>query len=341
MLSNLGVSVPVLAAPMAGGPSTPELVIATAKAGGLGFLAGGYKTPAALGEQIAAVREHGVPFGVNLFAPNPVPVDPAAFREYAKALQPEAEAYGLDLTTAAPREDDDVWDEKISMLLADPVPLVSFTFGLPSAQVLTGLRRVGTVVAQTVTTAREALLATERGVDLLIVQSTEAGAHSGTLTPHQPPPSVPLKDLIAQVRGVTSVPIVATGGLATPEAIANVIKAGAVAAAVGTVLLRSDEAGTSPIHREALANPPGDGSTVITRAFTGRPARGLRNRFTDQFDGVAPLGYPALHHLTSPLRSAAAKAGDAELVHLWAGTGYRHATDEPAGDILRHLTTGL
>jgi nitronate monooxygenase len=156
MLSNLGVSVPVLAAPMAGGPSTPELVIATAKAGGLGFLAGGYKTPAALGEQIAAVREHGVPFGVNLFAPNPVPVDPAAFREYAKALQPEAEAYGLDLTTAAPREDDDVWDEKISMLLADPVPLVSFTFGLPSAQVLTGLRRVGTVVAQTVTTAREA-----------------------------------------------------------------------------------------------------------------------------------------------------------------------------------------
>jgi len=341
MLSSLGVSVPVVAAPMAGGPSTPELVTAAAKAGSLGFLAGGYKTPAALSEQIDAVRAGGVPFGVNLFAPNPVPVDPDEFRAYATALQPEAGAYGLDLASVAPREDDDAWDEKVSMLLADPVPLVSFTFGIPPVDVLAALRRGGTLVAQTVTTAREARLANERGVDLLVVQSTEAGAHSGTLTPHQPPAPVPLKDLIAQVRAVTSVPVIATGGLATPEAIANVIAAGAVAAAVGTVLLRSDEAGTSPTHRAALANPPGDGSTVITRAFTGRPARGLRNRFTDQFDGVAPLGYPAVHHLTSPLRSAAAKAGDAELVHLWAGTGYRHATDEPAGDILRHLTTGL
>jgi NAD(P)H-dependent flavin oxidoreductase YrpB (nitropropane dioxygenase family) len=339
MLSSLGVTVPVLAAPMAGGPSTPELVVAAAKAGGLGFLAGGYKKPATLAEQIKAVR--GTLFGVNLFAPNPVPVDPDAFREYAKALQPEAAVYGLDLTAASPVEDDDSWSDKIDILLADPVPVISFTFGLPPVQILSALRRAGTLVAQTVTSVAEAQRATERGFDLLIVQSAEAGAHSGTLTPHQPPPPVPLPELIAAVRSVTAAPLIAAGGLATPEAIAEVLRAGAVAAAVGTVLLRSDEAGTSAIHREALANPPGDGTTVITHAFTGRPARGLRNRFIDEFDAIAPLGYPAVHHLTSPLRAAAAREGDAGLVHLWAGTGYRNATDEPAGTILSRLAAAL
>jgi nitronate monooxygenase len=339
MLSGLGISVPIMAAPMAGGPSTPELVIAAAEAGGLGFLAGGYKTSDALAEQIAAVRGHA--FGVNLFAQNPAPVDPAAFREYAKILQPEAAAYGLDLGGAEPREDDDGWDEKIDLLLADPVPLVSFTFGVPSAQVLAALRRVGTLVAQTVTTAGEAQQARERGADVLIVQSAEAGGHSGTLTPHQPPLAVPLPDLIARIRAVTAIPVVAGGGLATPEAVAGALRAGATAVAVGTVLLRCDEAGTSQTHREALANPPGDGSIVITHAFTGRPARGLRNRFTDEFSGRAPLGYPAVHHLTGPLRRAAAEAGNADLVHLWAGTGYKHATSEPAADILRRLTSAL
>jgi nitronate monooxygenase len=339
MLSGLGVSVPIMAAPMAGGPSTPELVIAAAEAGGLGFLAGGYKTPDALAEQIAAVRGHA--FGVNLFAPNPVPVDPAAFREYAKVLRPEASAYGLELTGAEPREDDDGWDDKIDLLLADPVPLVSFTFGIPSAQVLAALRRAGMLVAQTVTSADEAQQARERGADVLVVQSAEAGGHSGTLTPHQPPPAVPLPGLIAQIRAVTATPVVAAGGLATPEAVAAAMRAGATAAAVGTALLRCDEAGTSQTHRDALANPPGDGGTVITHAFTGRPARGLRNRFTDEFSVRAPLGYPAVHHLTSPLRRAAAQAGDADLVHLWAGTGYEHATSEPAADILRRLTSAL
>jgi nitronate monooxygenase len=335
MLSSLGVAVPVLAAPMAGGPSTPELVVSAAKAGSLGFLAGGYKKPATLAEQINAVR--GTPFGVNLFAPNPVPVDHGAFRDYARALQPEAAAYGLDLAAASPVEDDDSWQDKLDILLADPVPVVTFTFGLPSAQILSALRRADTLVGQTVTSPSEARRAVERGVDLLIVQSTEAGGHSGTLTPHQPPPSLTLPELITAIRSITAVPLIAAGGLATADGVAEVLRHGAAAAAVGTVLMRADEAGTSATHRDALANPPGDGTTVITHAFTGRPARGLRNRFIDEFDAIAPFGYPALHHLTSPLRAAATRAGDAGLVHLWAGTGYRHATDEPVGDILSRL----
>jgi NAD(P)H-dependent flavin oxidoreductase YrpB (nitropropane dioxygenase family) len=135
---------------------------------------------------------------------------------------------------------------------------------------------------------------------------------------------------------VADLPIVATGGLATPEDVAAVLRAGAAAAMVGTVLLRSDESGASAAHKAALADPARD-RTIVTRAFTGRPARALANRFTDRYDAEAPAGYPAVHHLTSPLRKAAAAADEPELLHLWAGTGHRHATPEPVTRILTRL----
>ena len=140
-LAGLGLDIPLIAAPMAGGPSTPALVTAAARAGGLGFLAGGYKAPAALASQIAEVRGAGVPFGINLFAPNPVPVEPGAYRRYAEAIQPEADRYGLDLPGGDPVEDDDHWDAKIALLLADPVPLTGFTYATaePAGRILARL----------------------------------------------------------------------------------------------------------------------------------------------------------------------------------------------------------
>jgi nitronate monooxygenase len=336
----LGADLPVLAAPMAGGPTTPRLVAAAAAAGSLGFLAGGYKTPEALAGEIAAVRRDGVSFGVNLFTPNPVPVDPAAFRRYARAIDREAEAYGIDLREAAIVEDDDRWRDKIDLLLADPVPIVSFTFGLPEAAVIAALRTAGTLVIQTVTSPAEARLATAAGVDALAVQSSAAGGHSGTLTPATTPAPVPLPELLVQVRRAVSLPLIAAGGVATPAAAADALRAGAAAIAVGTVLLRADEAGTSAPHRAALADPARQ-RTVVTRAFTGRPARGLRNIFTDRYSELAPLGYPALHHLTSPIRKSSVAANDPERVNLWAGTGFREATAEPAGRILDRLASSL
>ncbi|GAA2627401.1 nitronate monooxygenase [Dactylosporangium fulvum] len=333
-LTGLGLPLPLIAAPMAGGPSTPAFVSAAARAGALGFLAAGYKTPEALAEQIAAVRD--VPFGVNVFAPNPLPVDPEAFRRYARSLQPEADRYGLDLAGAEPVEDDDHWQDKIDLLLADPVPVVSFTFGLPDRALVARLRAAGTVVVQTVTALPEALAAAERGVDALAVQSAGAGAHSGTLTPAAPPASVPLADLVAGIGRRVPLPIFAAGGMGTAQDVAAVLRAGAAAAMVGTVLLRADESGASAPHRAALADPAGM-QTVVTRAFTGRPARGLRNRFVAAHDADAPLGYPAVHHLTAPLRRAAAAAGDTDTIHLWAGTGFRHATEGPVGAILTRL----
>ncbi|GGT03459.1 nitronate monooxygenase [Streptomyces chromofuscus] len=336
LLSDIGVELPVLAAPMAGGASTAELVTAAARAGGLGFLAGGYKTADALAEQIRAVQAEGGPFGVNLFVADPVPISPEAYRQYARTLQPEADRYGLRLNDGTPVQDDDGWAAKIDLVTRTSVPWVSFTFGVPDRAVVRALRRSGTVVLQTVTSAAEAGRAVEAGVDALVVQASAAGGHSATLTPDRPLGSAPLPDLVASVRRTTALPLIAAGGIATAADVVAALRAGVDATMVGTVLLRTHESGASAPHKQALADPAFD-ATVVTRAFTGRPARALRNRFTDRYDSVAPAGYPAVHHLTAALRRAAAAAGDKHVLHLWAGTGYRQARQERTAETLHRL----
>jgi nitronate monooxygenase len=333
-LAELGLTSPVLAAPMAGGPTVPALVAAARRAGSLGFLAAGYKPVEVIAEQVAAAQAAGEVFGVNLFAPNPLPVDPGEFRRYAELIQPEAEAYGIDLRTAEPVEDDDGWGAKVDLLLADPVPVVSFTFGVPARTVITALRRAGSLTVQTVTTVDEAGLAEEAGVDVLAVQAAAAGGHSATLSPRAPIAEVPLPTLLAAVHERTRLPLIGAGGIGTAGDVAAALHAGADAVMVGTALLRSDESAASDVYKAAIA---AGGDTVLTRAFTGRPARGLRNRFIDRYDAAAPYGYPAIHHLTSAVRRAAAAAGNPDPVNLWSGTGHRGATADPAGTILTRL----
>ncbi|OBA62647.1 2-nitropropane dioxygenase [Mycobacterium sp. 1100029.7] len=339
MLAQFDMSIPVVAAPMSGGPTTPAMVSAATRAGGLGMLAAGYKTVEAVEAELKAVRAEAIPFGINLFAPNPVPVDPDRYRAYAAVIQREADEFGLTLP-AEPIEDTDRFEEKIALLLDDPVPMVSFTFGIPERSVIAALRQAKTLVVQTVTTPEEAAQAQAAGVDMLAVQAAAAGGHSGTLSPLRPLRPVPIVDLVAQVTAAVPLPVLAAGGLATPDAVADVIRAGAVAAVVGTVLLRATESGASATHQAALTDPART-ETVLTHAFTGRPARGLRNTFIDDHEGQAPFGYPAIHYLTSPLRKAAAAAGKPDYVHLWAGTGYRHASAEPAVDILQRLASSV
>ncbi|SPM36812.1 NAD(P)H-dependent flavin oxidoreductase YrpB, nitropropane dioxygenase family [Mycobacterium rhizamassiliense] len=339
MLAQFGMSIPLIAAPMSGGPSTPAMVSAATQAGGFGLLAAGYKTVEAIEAEIKAVRSEGIPFGVNVFTPNPLPVDPDSYRAYAAIMQREADQFGVTLPPE-PIEDTDRFDDKIALLLADPVPMVSFTFGIPPRSAISSLQRAGSVTVQTVTTAEEAAQARDAGVDMLAVQAAVAGGHSGTLSPRTPLTPVPLVDLVEQIDATVGLPVLAAGGIATPGAVADVMRAGAAAAVVGTVLLRAAESGASATHQAALTDPART-ETVLTHAFTGRPARGLRNAFIDAHEAEAPLGYPALHYLTSPLRKAAAAAGKPEYVHLWAGTGYRHATAEPTADILRRLAADL
>lgn len=336
LLASLGAKVPLIAAPMAGGPSTPALVAAAASTGAFGFLAAGYKNVDALSQQLSEVRAKTALFGVNLFAPNPVPVQRQAFTDYTKALAEAASRYGLDLSAVEPREDDDEFDDKVEHLVADPVPVVSFTFGLPTAETVNRLQKAGTQIFQTVTNPDEAEQAHALGVNGLIVQSHKAGGHSGTLTPQTPVKEIPLTELVAGVSAKVRLPLWAAGGISTHEGVREVLTAGVEAAVVGTVLLRSLESGATETYKNALADPART-ETILTTAFSGRPARALQNEFVSQFHSLAPAGYPALHHLTSPMRKAAAAAGDPEGINIWAGTGYRDATTEPAAIILNRL----
>jgi NAD(P)H-dependent flavin oxidoreductase YrpB (nitropropane dioxygenase family) len=334
------LAVPVIGAPLGGGPSTPALVDAVGRAGGLGFLAAGYKTPDAVADQIRAVRASGRPFGVNVFAPNPLHVDPREFRAYAARIAADAARYDIDTTAAEPVEDEDYWGAKLELLRTDPVPVVSFTFGLPDPASVTALQRAGTLVLLTVTAPDEARLAADLHPDALVVQCAAAGGHSGTLTPRTPAPELPLPELVQAVRAEVTVPVIAAGGIGIAEQARAALHVGAGAVAIGTLLMRTDESGASATHQATLADP-GRVDTVVTRAFTGRPARALRNAFTDRYSEVAPFGYPAVHHLTSAMRKAAAAANDPERLHLWAGSGFRQARTGPAADVVTELAAGM
>jgi len=318
----------IVVAPMAGGPTTAGLVIAAGRAGALGFLAAGYKTPEAMAAEITAVRAATAePFGVNVFVPGEPYRDAAALAGYLDTLGP-----GLGDASW----DDDGFDGKIAALLADPPAVISFTFGCPPPGVIRALQDAGSAVAVTVTSPAEAGLAAEAGTDALCVQGYEAGAHRGTFGNDDAPGlDRDLLSLIGEVAAVTGLPQVAAGGIMGPRQVQAVLAAGAAAAQCGTAFLRSPESGAHPLHKAALADPRYT-ATTVTRAFSGRPARGLVNEFiTEHAD--APPAYPEINNATRPLRAAAAARGDTERMSLWAGQGYRLAAELPAAEIVDRL----
>ncbi|WP_020666253.1 nitronate monooxygenase [Amycolatopsis nigrescens] len=329
---------PVIAAPMAGGPSTPELVAAAARAGGFGFLAAGYLKAGGLTGQIGRLRElTGEPFGVNLFVPGPEStVDVSGYRE---RLAGEAGRYGVE--PGEPRWDDDDYPAKLDVVVAERVPVVSFTFGRPSKEDVDRLHAVGSKVVVTVTGPDEAELAAEVGADALCVQGFESGGHRALFTDDgDRPDGGEVYGLLAALRLVsarTSLPLIATGGLVHGADVAAVLVAGACAAQLGTAFLRADEAGTKAVQQRALAE--GGRLTAFTRAFSGKPARGLVNRFLAEHSAEAPAAYPQLHHLSKPIRAAAGDAEDPEAMSLWAGQTYSLAGAGPAADIIAKLRT--
>lgn len=333
---------PIVQAPMAGGASCPQLAAAVSEAGGLGFLAAGYKTADGMYQEVKQVRGlTGQPFGVNLFMPQANTADPAAVEVYRHQLAGEAAWYETPLGDPESGRDDG-YEAKLAILLDDPVPVVSFTFGCPTREVLDSFAKVGTFTVVTVTTPEEAQAAQWAGADAVCVQGVEAGGHQGT---HRDDPAtdgsgIGLLSLVALVREAVQLPIVATGGLMRGGQIAGALAAGAVAAQLGTAFLVCPESGANALHKQAMTNPLFV-RTELTRAFSGRPARGLVNRFMREHGPYAPAAYPQVHHLTSGLRKAAAKAGDPQGMALWAGQGHKMARDLPAGRLVEVLVAEL
>jgi len=307
---------------MAGGPSTVELARAVGDAGGLGFLAAGYLPAAKLRDQITELRAAtGAPFGVNVFVPGPPAADPEALEVYLATVE----------GAGAPKHDDDDWSDKLATLLEARPAVASFAFGLPPQGDLTDLRRAGVETWVTVASPAEARQAQEAGAAALVVQGAEAGGHRGGFDDTAEP--IGLLALMRLVAAASSLPMIATGGLMDAQSVAAARAAGAAAAMAGTAFMLAPEAATNPAHRALIG---ADARTALTRAFTGRLARGIVNRFmADHPD--APRAYPEIHHATAPLRAAARKANDADGFNLWAGQAHALARERPAGEIVRSL----
>lgn len=334
------LDIPIVAAPMAGGPSTPDLVLAATAAGGFGFLAGGDRPIGSLKEQVDAVRtSSSAPFGVNLM----VPGDPALLTEaragevaaYRQRLQPWADRFGVEIPDPAPSFRDD-WDEKLSLLVNDPVACVSFIFGCSNEATISRLHEAGSSVAVTVTNVDDAMEAARRGVDVLIVQGPDAGGHQGTWSVAAGINTLPLPDLLAAVRDAVDVSLIAAGGVGAGRDIAQALARGASAVQIGTALVRTPECGASTLHKNMLASGRFT-ETMQTRAFSGRVARGLRNAFMDDLSGDAPMAYPEVNQMTKRIRGTAAGVGEPDGCSIWAGLSFALAADAPAVEVITTL----
>lgn len=302
------------------------------EAGAFGFLAAGYKTPADVADDIATLR--GLTdraYGVNLFVPDEA-VDTETVGSYLSGLGAEAQRLGVAL--GEPRYDDDFFGAKLDLVVAECVPVVSFTFGCPDRAVIQRLHNAGSEVWVTVTDPDEATLASATGADVLVAQGIEAGGHRGCFVDRDDREDYGLIALLQLLTERVDLPLVAAGGICSGAAIAAALSAGATAAQLGTAFLLCPEAGTSLVHRAALTRP---GRTRLTRAFTGRAARGIENRFLMEHSAGAPIAYPQVHHATAPLRAAGRAVEDPDVVNLWAGQAYRLAVEIPAADLISGL----
>lgn len=337
LLGLLGIEHPIIQGPMGGGPSTPDLVAAVSNAGGLGSLGAAYLTPGQITDAIRRIRSlTSRPFNVNLFAGgwNANPNHDAA--PMLELLGEVHQKLGLP-PPVAPSPSPDPFPAQLEATLDARPPIFSFTFGIPDPKAMARLKSRGISILGTATTVEEARRLERAGVDAIVAQGSEAGAHRGTFLDSFESSMVPTLDLVRATVTAVSVPVIATGGLMDGRDITAALNAGASAAQLGTAFLVCPESGASEVHKRAILAVKQD-TTVVTRAFSGRPARGLRNAFMAAVDGrELVLPYPLQNALTRPMRTAAAQQGLPDYLSLWAGQGVARARALPAADLVALL----
>jgi len=332
------LSIPIILAPMGGDPSTPKLAAAVSNAGGLGSLAAAYSNPERIAKDIARIRELTPrPFAVNLFSPQaqlPLSGDTGAVAEF---LRPYHERLGLK-PPELPQKPIENFDGQLEAVCKAAPPIVSFTFGLLPQKATERLKAQGAYLIGTATTVEEAKQLEQAGVDAIVSQGSEAGAHRGTFAVPAEEALIGTVALVPQIKDATRVPVIASGGIMDGRGIVAALALGASAVQMGTAFLTCKEAGTSPAYREALAKARED-QTTVTRAFSGRMARGLRNEFIEKWNaaGLTHLPYPWQNAFTQPMRRGAAAAKQAGLLSLWAGQGVRMLRERTAGQLMAEL----
>lgn len=338
LLASLGIRHPIIQAPMGGGPSTPELVAAVSNAGGLGSLAAAYLTPEQIARDIGRVRQlTDRSFNVNLFAggyESRGDLDPAPMLTLINRVH---DRLGIPHAVLPPSSPDPFPEQFEAVLDARPA-VFSFTFGIPDKSSLDRLGSLSIAVLGTATSLQEACLLAEAGVDGIVAQGAEAGAHRGTFASAFDAAMIPTLNLVRDIASAHSIPVIASGGLMDGRDITAALRAGAVAVQLGTAFLACRESGASETYKKALLEAKDD-TTVITRAFSGRPARGLRNQFINELvsreDIILP--FPSQNSLTRAMRAAAATKGEADYLSLWAGQGVSRIRAMPAAELMQVL----
>jgi nitronate monooxygenase len=333
-----GMSIPVVLAPMGGGPSTPELAAAVSNAGGLGSLAAAYSTPEQIEKDIARIRQLTKrPFAVNLFSPQAQLPLGNGNRAVIDFLRPYHERLGLK-APELPQKPIENFDEQLDAVSKAAPPIVSFTFGLLPAHATQRLKAQGTYLIGTATTVEEARALEQSGVDAVIAQGSEAGAHRGTFAVPAEEALVGTVALVPQVVDAVRIPVLASGGIMDGRGIVAALALGGSAVQMGTAFLSCKEAGTSAAYRKALLTARED-QTTLTRAFSGRMARGLRNEFIERWNASAltHLPYPWQNALTQPMRRAASAAKLPDMLSLWAGQGVPMLRETTAEQLMLNL----
>jgi len=338
LIELLRLTHPIIQAPMAGGATTVDMVAEASKAGALGSLGGAYMTPEQIEAAAEAIRARtDRPFAINLFASVPhEPMQGDASRMLALMARYH-EQLGLPAPEAPGPQADPLPGQLEAVLRIRPAVL-SFTFGRLPAAVLARCRELGILTVGTATTVREAQALEQDGVDAIVAQGAEAGGHRGTFLDAFEASLIGTMALVPQVADAVSVPVIASGGIMDGRGIAAALALGADFAQMGTAFLTTDESGASDAYKAVVSASRAEQSR-ITRAFSGRPARGIANAFMQDADALGSdiLPYPLQNALTRPMRTAGGKSGNINVLSLWAGQGAPLARRESTAELIRRL----
>ncbi|MGI8314227.1 NAD(P)H-dependent flavin oxidoreductase [Halobacillus mangrovi] len=338
LLELLNIHHPIIQAGMAGGVTTPELVAAVSNAGGLGTLGAGYMTPETMKESIQEIKDlTQSPFGVNVFVPENPHATEKEIEEANRLLEPFRNELGIK-DEAKPQVDESLFENQINVIIEEQVPVCSFTFGIPPKGIIRDLKNEGIVLMGTATTVEEAILNEQYGMDTVVAQGSEAGGHRGTFSGSYNQSMIGTMSLIPQVADQVKIPVIAAGGIMDGRGVRASLVLGADGVQLGTAFVTCKESGAKPQHKESILHTS-ETETVITRSFSGKPARGIKNTFIKEMEAHERelLDYPLQNSLTKGIRKEAAKQNRPELMSLWSGQSPRLSQSGSAAEIVKSI----
>ncbi|MCM2534786.1 nitronate monooxygenase [Neobacillus pocheonensis] len=343
MTELLKVEYPIIQAPMAGGVTTSKLVAEVSNSGGLGMIGAGYMTPNQMREQIKEIKQlTSNPFGINLFVPNEFIVTENEIISANQVLNPIRQQLNLHQKDSfeIPNFNDvfETFIEQIKVVIEENVPICSFTFGIPSKEVITELKQSNIILMGTATTVREAVENEKAGMDIVVAQGSEAGGHRGSFIDGDQESLVGLMSLIPQVVDTISIPVIAAGGIMDGRGLLASICLGAKGVQMGTAFLTCIESGAHKVYKEAILDANED-QTVLTRSFSGKWARGIKNKFILEMQNHETLlpDFPVQNTLTQDIRKTSSAQNNQDFMSLWSGQSPRLAKSQTVESLIKNI----